>query len=57
MRNHPTLKMKCSAEAKRTFQDLQREYEAEVIRLQLKIEMGVSDYKSYYSAKVNDVWC
>jgi hypothetical protein len=43
---------KCSAEAKRTFEELRREYDAEVKGLQLKVDVGSNDYRHYYNSKL-----
>jgi hypothetical protein len=37
-------------EAKRTFEELRREYDAEVKGLQLKVEVGLNDYRHYYNS-------
>jgi len=44
---------KCAAEAKKTFEDVGREYTAEWNRLQLKVEVVSSDYENHFNAKTN----
>ena len=46
----PDNQQKCSMEAKRTFEELRSEYDAEVKGLQLKVEVGLNDYRHYYNS-------
>jgi hypothetical protein len=46
----PDNQQKCSTEAKTTFEELRREYDAEVKGLQLKVEVGLNDYRHYYNS-------
>jgi hypothetical protein len=48
----PDNQQKCSTEAKRAFEELRREYDAEVRGLQLKVDVGLNDYRHYYNSKL-----
>ena len=48
----PDNQQKCSTEAKITFEELRREYDAEVKGLQLKVDVGLNDYRHYYNSKL-----
>jgi hypothetical protein len=56
---HPTAnaqsadpQQQCSTEAKRAFEELRREYDAGVRGLQLKVDVGLNDYRHYYNSKL-----
>ena len=56
---HPTAnaqsadpQQQCSTEAKRTFEELRRTYDAEVRGLQLKVDVGLNDYQHHYNSKL-----
>jgi len=56
---HPTAiaqsldpQQQCSTEAKRAFAELRREYDTEVRGLQLKVDVGLNDYRHYYNSKL-----
>jgi hypothetical protein len=44
---------KCAADAKRTFEELESAYAAELNQLQLTIEVVSSDYKNHYNSKID----
>src|SRR6516164_1934045 len=48
----PNPQQQCSTEAKRGFEELRREYDAEVKGLQLKVDVGLNDYRYYYNSKL-----
>jgi hypothetical protein len=48
----PDAQQKCSTEAKRSFEELRREYDAEVRGLQLKVDVGLNDYRHFYNSKL-----
>ena len=48
----PDPQQQCSTEAKRAFEELRREYDAEVRGLQLKVDVGLNDYRYYYNSKL-----
>src|SRR5580692_6272584 len=48
----PDPQQQCSTEAKRVFEDLRRTYDAEVRGLQLKVDVGLNDYRHYYNSKL-----
>ena len=47
----PDPQQQCSTEAKRAFEELRRTYDAEVRGLQLKVDVGLNDYRHYYNSK------
>jgi hypothetical protein len=48
----PDPQQQCSTEAKRAFEELRREYDGEVRGLQLKVDVGLNDYRHYYNSKL-----
>jgi hypothetical protein len=48
----PDNQQKCSTEAKTAFEELRGEYNAEVKGLQLKVDVGLNDYRHYYNSKL-----
>ena len=48
----PDPQQQCSTDAKRVFEDLRRTYDAEVRGLQLKVDVGLNDYRHYYNSKL-----
>jgi hypothetical protein len=48
----PDSLQQCSMEAKRAFDELRREYDAEIKGLQLKVDVGLNDYRYYYNSKL-----
>jgi hypothetical protein len=48
----PDPQQKCSTEAKRAFEELRREYDTEVKGLQLKVDVGLNEYRHYYNSKL-----
>jgi hypothetical protein len=48
----PDNRQTCSTEAKRIFEELRREYDAEVKGLQLKVDVGLNDYRHHYNSKL-----
>jgi hypothetical protein len=48
----PDPQQQCSTEAKRAFEELRRTYDAEVRGLQLKVDVGLNDYRHYYNSKL-----
>ena len=48
----PDPQQQCSTEAKRASEELRREYDAEVRGLQLKVDVGLNDYRYYYNSKL-----
>jgi len=48
----PDNQQTCSAEAKRTFEELRRDYDAEVKGLQLKVDVVLNDYRHSYNSKL-----
>jgi hypothetical protein len=48
----PDPQQNCSTEAKRAFEELRRQYEVEVRGLQLRVEVGLNDYRHYYNSKL-----
>jgi hypothetical protein len=47
----PDPQQKCLTEAKRAFEELRREYDIEVRGLQLKVDVGLNEYRHYYNSK------
>jgi hypothetical protein len=48
----PDPQQKCLTEAKRAFEELRREYDIEVRGLQLKVDVGLNEYRHYYNSKL-----
>jgi hypothetical protein len=48
----PDPQQRCSTEAKRAFEELRREYDTEVKGLQLKVDVGLNEYRHYYNSKL-----
>ena len=48
----PDPQQKCSTEAKTAFEELRREYDAELRGLQLTVDVGLNDYRHYYNSKL-----
>jgi hypothetical protein len=48
----PDAQQQCSTEAKRAFEELRRTYDAEARGLQLKVDVGLNDYRHYYNSKL-----
>jgi hypothetical protein len=48
----PDPQQMCSTEAKRAFDELRREYDTEVKGLQLKVDVGLNEYRHYYNSKL-----
>ena len=47
----PDPQQQCSTEAKKVFEELRRTYEAEASGLQLKVDVGLNDYRHHYNSK------
>jgi hypothetical protein len=48
----PDPQQMCSTEAKRAFDELRREYNTEVKGLQLKVDVGLHEYRHFYNSKL-----
>src|SRR6516164_4165482 len=53
----PDPQQQCSTDAERAFKELRRTYDAEVRGLQLKVDVGLNDYRHYYNSKLKRVCC